>query len=189
MPTSGSSAFKIRSGRQKVAEAPAENLAYTGRLKWTGMPGVELAVSGQYQDDLTQGQMDVSATLIEAHADIQRGPFGLRALYARWDLDNAEQIAAADASAEGRDEQFGWYIEPSVRGTIGNIPGEFGAFYRYSVWDTNAGAANLTEKAQNNFGFNYWPHPDVVLKFDIQSQDNENGSDDDGFNLGVGYQF
>lgn len=189
VPTSGSSAFKIRSGRQKVAEAPAENLAYTGRLKWTGMPGVELAVSGQYQDDLTQGQMDVSATLIEAHADIQRGPFGLRALYARWDLDNAEQIAAADASAEGRDEQFGWYIEPSVRGTIGNIPGEFGAFYRYSVWDTNAGAANLTEKAQNNFGFNYWPHPDVVLKFDIQSQDNENGSDDDGFNLGVGYQF
>jgi len=189
LPTSGSNAFKIRNGRQKVAEAIAENLAYTGRVKWTGMPGVELAVSAQYTDDLTQGVMDIGGTLFEAHANIQRGPFGLRALYARWDLDNASAIAATDPSAEGRDEQMGWYIEPSIRGHLGDIPGEFGAFVRYDVWDNNAGANNLTEKRQSNLGFNYWPIPDVVLKFDIQRQDNEDGNDVDGFNLGVGYQF
>jgi len=189
VPLTGGNAFKIRNGRQKVSEAVAESLAYTGRLKWTGMPGVELAMSTQYQEDLTQGVMNVGATLFEAHADIQRGPFGLRALYARWDLDNAAAIAATDPAAEGRDEQTGWYIEPSVRGRLGDIPGEFGAFVRYDVWDNNAGAANLTEKRQSNLGFNYWPHPDVVLKFDIQKQDNEDGNDVDGFNLGVGYQF
>jgi hypothetical protein len=189
VPVTGGNSFKIRNGRQKVSEANAESLAYTGRLKWTGLPGVELAVSTQYQEDLTQGAMDISATLFEAHADIRRGPFGLRALYARWDLDNAAAIAAVDPAALGREEQTGWYIEPSVRGTVGNIPGEFGAFVRYDVWDNNAGAANLTEKRQSNLGFNYWPIPDVVLKFDIQSQDNEDGSDDNGFNLGVGYQF
>jgi len=127
--------------------------------------------------------------LFEAHADIQRGPFGLRALYARWDLDNADAIGAADPAAIGRDEQTGWYIEPSVRGRLGDIPGEFGAFVRYDVWDNNAGAANLTEKRQSNLGFNYWPIADVVLKFDIQRQDNKDGNDVDGFNLGVGYQF
>lgn len=189
VPVTGGNAFKIRNGRQKVSEANADSLAYTGRLKWTGIPGVELAMSAQYQEDLTQGAMDVSATLFEAHADIRRGPFGLRALYARWDLDNAAAIAAADPGAAGRDEQTGWYIEPSVRGRLGDIQGEFGAFVRYDVWDNNAGASNLTEKRQSNLGFNYWPIPDVVLKFDIQKQDNEDGVDVDGFNLGVGYQF
>jgi hypothetical protein len=72
---------------------------------------------------------------------------------------------------------------------VGDIPGEFGAFLRYDVWDNNAGASNLTEKRQSNLGVNYWPIANVVFKFDIQSQDNENGDDDNGFNLGMGYQF
>lgn len=189
MPQSGGNAFRVRNGRQKVAEARGETWAYTGRLKWTGIPGVELAVSAQYQEDVTQGDLDVGATLLEAHADIRRGPFGLRALYARWDLDNADLIAAADPAAAGRDEQVGWYVEPSIRGSLGQIAGEFGAFLRYNVWDNNAGADGLTEKKQLNAGFNYWPVPDVVLKFDYQQEDNANGVDDDGFNLGVGYQF
>jgi hypothetical protein len=189
VPVTGGNSFKIRDGRQKASEANADSLAYTGRLKWTGIPGVELAMSAQYQEDLTQGLLGVSATLFEAHADIRRGAFGLRALYARWDLDNAELIASVDPAAAGRDLQTGWYIEPSVRGRLGTIPGEFGAFVRYDVWDNNAGASNLTEKRQSNLGFNYWPIPDVVFKFDFQKQNNEDGLDDDGFNLGVGYQF
>jgi len=38
-------------------------------------------------------------------------------------------------------------------------------------------------------GLNYWPHEDVVVKFDYQTQDaptDENEYDD--FNLGIGYQ-
>jgi len=189
VPQTGSRAFLIRNGRQKVAEARADDLAYTGRLKWTGMPGLELAISGQYQSDVTQGDLDISATLFEAHADFRRGPFGLRALYARWDLDDEDLIAAADPAAAGRDEQVGWYVEPSLRGTIGSIPGEFGVFVRYNVWDNNAGSSGDTEFTQIDAGINYWPIPDVVLKFDIQQQDNDSAEDDDGFNLGVGYQF
>jgi hypothetical protein len=36
---------------------------------------------------------------------------------------------------------------------------------------------------------NGWPHPDVVLKADYQQQDNDNGRNQNGFNLGFGYQF
>jgi hypothetical protein len=189
VPQSGSRAFLIRNGRQKGSEARADDLAYTGRLKWTGMPGVELAVSGQYQNDVTQGDLGVSATLLEAHADIRKGPFGLRALYARWDLDDSDVIDASDPAALGRDEQEGWYIEPSIRGRLWNIPGEFGAFARYNVWDNNAGASNDTEFTQVDFGVNYWPIPEVVLKFDVQQQDNDGAQDDNGFNLGIGYAF
>jgi hypothetical protein len=185
----GSGAYLIRGGRSKVSEARADDGAFTGRLKWTGIPGVEVGVTGQYQSDITQGDQGVSATLFEAHTDIQRGPFGLRALYARWDLDDSDTIDAADPAAVGRDEQMGWYVEPSIRGSLWSIPGEFGAFARYSVWDNNAGSSNDTEFREWTAGFNYWPIPDVVLKFDAQQQDNEGRKNDNGFNLGIGYQF
>lgn len=187
--TSGSKAFLIRNGRQKVSEAKANDGAITGRVKWTGIPGVELGLTGQWQKDITQGELGIGATLLEVHADIQRGPFGLRALYARWDLDKHNDINASDPSAAGRDEQEGWYIEPSYKTRVGTIPGEWGLFARYNVWDNNAGSSNNTEMKQIDVGLNYWPIPDVVFKFDVQSQDNEGDKNDNGFNLGIGYQF
>lgn len=187
VPLEGSKAYLIRSGRQKVAEAVAEEFAYTGRLRWTGMPGVEVAVTGQYQADVTQGAStedipaeDVSATLLEGHVDIRRGMFGLRALYARWDLDGD------GPKALGRDEQWGAYVEPSIRFDIGAR--EIGLFARYSVWDNNAGDSADTEITQFDVGTNVWLHEDVVLKLDLAFQ--EKGDDDTTtFNAGVGFQF
>ena len=187
---SGGNAYLIRNGRQKVSEAKANDGAVTGRIKWTGMPGVELATSLQWQKDVTQGDRGVGATLFEAHADIQRGPFGLRALYARWDLDKSNVINAADPAAVGRDEQVGWYVEPSMKGRLWRIPGELGVFTRYNVWDNNKGSSTTdSQMKQVNVGLNYWPHPDVVFKFDAQQQDNDGAKNDNGFNLGMGYQF
>ena len=187
--TSGSDAFLIREGRQEVSEAKANDGAFTGQLKWTGMPGIELGLTGQWQKDITQGELGIGATLLETHADIRRGPFGLRALYARWNLDKHNVINASDPAAAGRDEQEGWYIEPSYKTRLGMIPGEWGLFVRYNVWDNNAGSSNDTGMKQINSGINYWPIPDVVFKFDVQSQDNDSAANDNGFNLGIGYQF
>ena len=85
---------RIRSGRQKTAEADADDLAVTGRLKYTGIPGLELAASLQYQSDITQEGSDTTdgAILYETHIVYSRGPFGLRALYAGWDIDVDSQI-------------------------------------------------------------------------------------------------
>ena len=172
--------YSLRSGRKKTSNADAHDLASTARVKWNGIAGVELAATLQYQENITQGlDNDASAWLYEAHADVQRGPFGLRALYARWDIDGD------GAKAVGRDEQDGFYIEPSYK----LIP-EFGLFARYSQWDNEAGSNSDSEKKQYNAGFNYWPHPDVVLKADYQYQDNEGNVDEEkGVNLGIGYQF
>ncbi len=172
--------YNIRSGRQKTSNADAHDLASTARVKWNGIAGVELAATLQYQENITQGlDNDASAWLYEAHADVQRGPFGLRVLYARWDIDGD------GARAVGRDEQDGFYIEPSYK-----LVPEFGVFARYSQWDNEAGSSSDSEKKQYNAGFNYWPHPDVVLKADYQHQDNEGNVDEEkGVNLGIGYQF
>ncbi len=176
-PVSGSKAFKIRDGRQKVAEAKAEEFAYTGRLKYTGIPGTEIALTYHHQEDIAQGMGmdDASADLIESHVTWQHGPFGLRALYAMWDIDGD------DAEAIGRDEQEGWYVEPSYR-----ISPRWGLFARYSEWDNNAGNSADTEVEQIDFGVNFWLVENVVLKMDWADQRNGDG---DALNLGVGWSF
>lgn len=170
-------ADKVRSGRQKVANARANSLMYTGRMKFTGIAGTELAATFATQDDYTQGQgTKNSATLIEAHGIYNHGPFGLRALYATWDLEG---------KTAGYDEQTGWFVEPSFR-----VNKQFGVFARYNVWDNQAGSDTDTEYSQVDVGVNYWPHEDVVIKVDLQDQDAPAGSNEyDGFNVGIGYQF
>jgi hypothetical protein len=110
---------------------------------------------------------------------IERGPFGLRALYARWDLDGS------GPESIGADEQMGYYIEPSYR----FFNDKLGIFARYNQWDNAAGNSSDTEKQQWDVGLNWWPHEQVVLKADYQFQDNDDGREQDGFNLGVGYEF
>lgn len=191
-PVAGGNAFKIRNGRNGVSEASAADGAVTGQLKWTALPGVELGGAVQYQRDITQGagNLKIDAFLFETHADIRRGPFGLRALYARWNLDDgALGFGPSTGPSVGREVQYGWYVEPSYRTRVAYIPGELGMFMRFNQWDNNAGASGNSEERQYNVGMNYWPTPDVVFKADVQFQDNENGRDQDGFNLGVGYQF
>ncbi len=176
VPTDGSKSFLIRNGRQKVAEANADSLAYTARLKYTAVPGLELAASYQLQTDITQGELGADASLFSAHVIYNTGNFGIRALYASWNVDGAE------ADLIGRDEQSGYYIEPSYK-----LNENFGVFARYNAWDNNAGNSVETEKRQSNIGLNYWPHENVVFKVDFENRMGaQNGS---GFNLGVGYQF
>lgn len=171
--------YKVRGGRQKVAKATAENLAYTGRVKYTAIAGLELAATVQYQTDITQSKDGVDtadATLLEAHAIYQVNDFTVRALYARWDIDGAE------AAALGRDEQTGWYIEPSYA-----FNDKVGVFARYAEYDNNAGNSDSTAVESTSVGVNYYIHENVVLKADYE--DLGGSKDSKGFNLGFGYQF
>ncbi len=174
----------IRGGRQKVAKATANDLAYTGRLKYTGLPGLELAGTVNYQSDMTQStDPNINeGTLLSAHAIYNISRFQLRALYASWDIDVTPNASADD---QARDKQDGYYVEGSWK----FVPSA-GVFARYNVWDN--GGVGDTEKTQMDIGVNYWPHEDVVIKFDIQQQDHgtvNTASEQDGFNIGIGYQF
>jgi predicted porin len=119
-----------------------------------------------------------SGTLVEGHIQYQRGGFGLRALYARWDFNG---YAVEEANA---DKQWGWYIEPSYR------INEIGFYTRYEKVDA--------ARAQDQFdqwevGLNWWPNENVVFKFDYRDRSHDllgqKGRDFTGFDLGVGYSF
>ncbi|MBN4080429.1 inverse autotransporter beta domain-containing protein [Beggiatoa alba] len=173
--TSGTT--KVRSGRQKVGKAKVDSLMTSARIKWIGVPGLEVAATLTYQDDYTQGAgTKNSAQLIETHAIWKTGPYALRALYASWDVEG---------QTDGYDKQSGFYIEPSYK-----VNEKIGVFARYNQYDNQAGDSSKNgEKEQIDVGINYMPHPDVVIKADYQSQDNASNKNQNGFNIGIGYQF
>lgn len=184
MKASAADNYAVRNARQKLSEGnQARQPAYTARLKWAGLPGVELAGTLQYQSDVAQ---DADATagaakLFETHAIVNRGRFGLKALYAGWRLDGS------GPKSIGADRQNGWYVEPSFK-----INDQWGLFARYNRWDNKAGSGDGVDSSyrQVNAGMNYWPHPDVVVKLDLQKQKAPAGKDEfNGFNVGVGYRF
>jgi hypothetical protein len=177
---------KIRDGRQKVASAAADDPAATARIRYTGVTGLDLAATVQYQADITQGTDaagDAAARLLQAHAIYQAGETKLTAFYATWDIDNAT------FEAVGADEQTGYYLEASQK-----LSDQVGVFVRHENWDNRAGNATDTKNDQQTLGVNYWPHENVVLKADIFTAeifdtDDASRKDKEGFNLGIGYQF
>ncbi|MFP6816230.1 MAG: porin [Pseudomonadales bacterium] len=184
MATDGGSAFRIRSGRQKVSHANAENLAYTLRLKYTGVPGLELAGTYQHQTDASQLSGDGlgSADLFSMQGIWNKGPFSLRALWAQWNF------AGDSVELAGVDQQTGWYIEPSVRLDLGGT--DWGFYGRFEDLD---GARTRDRFEQWELGFNFWPTESVVLKFDYRNRDHllnsDAGRDFHAIDLGIGYQF
>jgi hypothetical protein len=167
--------FNIRDGRQEGGEAVAEELATTARLRWQG-EGLELAGSIYHQGDISQGLVPGAGagTLFEAHVAYTAGPFAFKALAAQWQLEGAAPAALEKDSQQGAYAEGAW--KPAA---------EWGLFVRYAEWDN--GGVGVTENGQVNAGVNWWPHENVVIKFDLQDQ--SKSVDDDGFNLGIGYRF
>jgi len=184
MATTGGDAFRVRSGRQKVAEAAADDLAYTARLRYSGVPGLDLGVSYQYQSDASQVSGDGldAGQLLAVNAAYNVGAFTFKGVYASWDFSGSA-VEAADA-----DHQTGWYLEPSYR--LATTRGDWGFYARYQAVDA---ARTQDQFTQNEIGLNFWPTDNVVFKFDFRQREHdlasEAGRDFDGFDLGLGYQF
>lgn len=180
LKTDADSKYAIRSGRQKVGHADASDPAGTVSVVWRA-PGLTLGGTVHYQSDVTQGQDPAAgeAWLGEARVEARHGPLGLRALYAEWSLEGD------GPKAIGADRQYGWYVEAHCR-----VAPTVGVFGRYGVTDEQAGSSAVrSEKRQWDAGVNWWPVESVVVKADYQWQDNRDGKDQNGFNVGVGYEF
>lgn len=168
--------FNLKLGKQKGSFADAYDLAITGRLSYRPKSGLEFALYTQYQPDLDQSAVESyadSATLIGGHTIYTWNKFSARALYARWDL------AGEEAEAAGKHVQDGGYIEASWK-----INEAWGIFARQSTWslqeDINAN--------QTDIGVNFYPHQDIVYKFNYQLQ-NDDAGNTEGVYLGMGYHF
>lgn len=185
VPTTGGNAFRIRSGRQKTAKADASDLAYTTRLRYNGIAGLELGLALQYQSDISQiagDGLDEGAMYV-GHVAYNKGDFALRALYGGWKLGGLQVETA------GANKPRGWYIEPSYK-----LSEQIGIYSRYEDLDAGGDTTRTQDRfSQWEVGINYYPHPNVVLKADFRQRDHDlagdAGRDFDGFDLGLGYHF
>ena len=176
----------IRNGRQKTEGFDDLGSAATARIRYTGINGLELGASVQYQSDITTAGDDNSAILTTAHFIYSTGGFSLRGLAANWSIDGDTSVNGTTIVGQEIDNQFGGYIEPSYKWSFNNGMA-VGVFARALYWE-NEDAPD----GQTNYqaGLNFWPTENIVVKADWEHEDRTNGNiNRDNYNFGVGYAF
>ncbi|MGH9360985.1 MAG: hypothetical protein ACRD2T_03650 [Thermoanaerobaculia bacterium] len=205
LDASGFTAGGLRGGRQKGAQAKAEDFALVGRLDWRPVPGLLLGGSA-YVGDSGQGlrgpsgQLEVGTRILEAHAEWRWQGLELRALGARAELDDVAALNAALGLAGDRsvgEEMEGWYgqIGYDLFSRWGRGEQELVAYARWEELDTQAAVpAGFRASAANEvetltLGFAYQPIDPLIVKIDHQDFDNGAGTGVDQFNVLLGYIF
>jgi hypothetical protein len=206
LDATGFTAGGLRGGRQKGAQAKAEDFAFVGRLDWTAAPGLLVGASA-YAGDSGQGlrtpqgrAVEARTTLFEGHLEWRWRGLELRALGARGTLDDVAALDAALGLTGDRsvgEELEGWYLQLGydVFASWGKGEQSLVPYARWEALDTQrevpAGfrrnPANDTESL--TLGFAFKPIDSLVLKLDHQDFDNGAGTATDQFNVLLGYIF
>ena len=200
----------IRSGRQQGSEAKAEDLAFVGRVDYAPdvVPGLSfggsayLGNAGQNQTftDLTTGAQqnaDVFTQLYEAHVQWKYRGLEFRTLGSYGHIDDAGVLSAAKGETIG-EENYGWYSEVGydvLPLLVKDTTQYLAPFFRYEQMDTIAGVPvgfdddESKDRKIYQFGLQYKPIPNVVIKADYRNFTAKKGSVPDDFNLGLGFIF
>jgi hypothetical protein len=201
----GFSSAGLRGGRQNGAKALAANLAFSGRLDVTAMPGVVAGLglykggSGQEQVVLEGARLAVGTTVVEVHGRAQMRGFDLRALFAQGSIDQAEQVNLAlnrPADSPIADTMQGGYVQASYN-IFSQTATELALspYVRYEQIDTQHGvptgfARNLRHDGIfKTLGIEMKPIQNVAIKTDYQWVTNEAGTGRNQFNVNLGYAF
>jgi len=200
----------IRSGRQKGAQALAEDLAFVGRVDYAPsvLPGVSFGGSAYLgnsgQNQIFDGQkVDAFTQLYEGHVQWKYRGLEFRTLGSWGHIDDAGVLSAyrknnALKDAVVGEENYGWYTEVGydVLPLLFRDTTQYLApFFRYEQMDTIASVApgfsddESKDREIYQFGLQYKPIPNVVIKADYRNFTAKKGSVPDDFNLGFGFIF
>jgi hypothetical protein len=201
----GFTAASLRGGRQEGIESSAEDLAWVGRLDFTGVPGL-LVGGSAYLGNSGQGlrsdrgeTLDVGTQIVEGHLEWKWRGLELRALALQAELDDVADLNrfldlhGSDSVGErltGQYVQLGYDLLAGRGGEQAFIP--YGRWETYNTQDEvprgfAADPANDVEVL--TLGFAYKPIDQIVLKVDHQSFDNEAGTGADQLNVLLGWIF
>lgn len=173
----------IRGGRSNYQfdkfKQNLDSWAITTRAKYTGIAGVELAGSLQYQYDTSSslsGQQD--AILASTHGIYRNGGFQFIAQANYWNLD--------DYSDDDAGDQWGYYLEPSY--AWDTAIGKVGVFGRFSQYEYFKGSRK--EFTEFSVGANYWLNENWVVKTDYLNSDEKGKSgSNETYNFGIGWSY
>ena len=201
----GFSSAGLRGGRQKGGKALAANLAFSGRLDVTPIPGIVAGLglynggSGQGQVVLDGARLDVGTTIVEVHGQAQLRGFDIRALFARASVDQAGQASRALRLPNGApiaETMQGGYLQAGYNVLSQfNTPLALTPYVRHERVDTQhrvpAGFVRDLSRdgVLKTLGVELKPIPNVALKTDYQWVANEAGTGRNQFNVNLGYAF
>ena len=195
----------LRGGRQKGSKAAAANLAVSGRLDVTLMPGIFAGIgiyqgsSGQDEVILESERLTVGTTVAEVHGQAQVRGFDVRALFAHASVDRAGDASRAlgvstsapiASAMQGGYLQIGYDLLSQTAVGVALTP-----YARYERVDTQHEVpSGFTRDLSRDgrfltLGVEVKPIPNVVVKADYQWITNQAGSGRNQFNVNLGYAF
>ena len=199
----------LRGGRQKGGKALADDMAFTGRLDITPIPGAFFGASfytggsgqSQVMDENSGRTYGVRTNIFDVHAQVQARGVDFRALFAQAGLDDTSmlnQVLGLEGKSGVAEKMQGGYVQLGYD-VLSQAPGAAGValtpYLRYEKVDTHTAlAAGFTrDPGKNNtyttFGIELKPNPGVVLKVDHMWVSNAVDSGVNQFNVSVGYAF
>jgi len=189
----------IRGGRQRGAEASAEDIAVVGRVEYAPSLGVSLAASG-YAGGAAQGVSalgDASVAIAEVDARLEAGGVEASAMYAAVFIGGADSISAFTGEVVGeRLVGFTGELAFHVLRILGTrTERDLVAFARVELLDTQDRVPDgllrdpSLDRRVVTMGASFLPVPSVALKADVELWESDDGAAWEQFNLGVGFMY
>ena len=193
----------LRGGIQKGSQANIRNVALTGRLEYSSVPGLTVGLSGWHGDTgFNLPRLDPSVGLVEFDARYRARGFEARGQFARVFIGDAARLNDALTLAIGVSPNIarqlqGYYLEGSYLFPLRRWQHELGVFARLEDFDTQFRMPEGTEAIPDfnrrafAVGANYYLDPDVAIKFDYTHQQNAGTirRAPRSLNLGIGWWF
>jgi hypothetical protein len=191
----------IRGGRQKSAEARAEDLAVVGRIEYSPLLGVTIGTSGYY-GGAAQGADslgDAAVGLVEVDGLINLAGVEIRGVLAGVFVDGADSISAnnGDGGTVG-ERMFGWYGQVAyhlLRRLSNTTAQDLVLFARFEQFDTQQEVPDGFLRDPKNdrqvvtVGGSYLPVPEVAIKADFEFWESGDGASWEQMNLGVTFMY
>lgn len=204
----------VRGARPRYRHTDESNLAYSGRLHYNGLPGLDASTSFYVTE--VEGFAEAESYLglwdIEALYRVPNTGLELRGEFAYWWIDDPQNLVVnnnASPTDDVGDQMYGWYVEaayhfwPEAWKEGRGRDMELVPFIRYSDIVTQSGLSSGSVKLDNGttnkdfltVGLAYFLNPNFVVKADYRknlngSGDTEtSGTNQDYFQLGAGVFF
>jgi hypothetical protein len=193
----------LRGGAQNGVEAQVRNVAFTGRLEYVGIRGLQAGGSFWRGDTgFNTPRIDTKVGLYELDARFARGRLEARGQHAHVFITGAEALNETMTRLTGvnpnvADELRGFYFEGAYRILPASFPHDAALFVRYENFDTQyrmpPGYVKLPEFDRDAWvaGATYWVDPDVAIKFDYSHVRNQSAvvPAPRTINVGLGWWF
>ena len=190
----------LRGGRQKGAKSNFNNVNFSGKLDYYGLPGLRLGLSGYF--GRTQSNVDVESVdgadigiaMVGFDARYSKKRFSARGQFVHGNLTDTDAYNLATNSDLGSALQ-GYYVEAAYNLLSLNKKQQLISFLRYEDYNTHTSTTgNLAKNNQYDMqewtlGFSYKIANGAVVKADYQFKKNAADLDMKQLNLGIGVWF